>query len=41
MTKLNHQARQVLKDAGVSVRAWIAYGGWRDVVVDEGTGERR
>jgi hypothetical protein len=28
MTKLNSEARRTLAAAGITVRDWIAYGGW-------------
>lgn len=40
MTKLNSAARQALQAAGISVRAWITYGGWLTETIDE-TGHRQ
>lgn len=40
MTKLNAQARSTLADAGITMRDWIAYGGWLKEDTDE-TGNRR
>lgn len=40
MTKLNRQARSTLADAGITVRDWIAYGGWLKEDTDE-AGNRR
>lgn len=40
MTKLNPQARSTLADAGITVRDWIAYGGWLKEDTDD-AGDRR
>lgn len=40
MTKLNSEARRILAAAGITVRDWIAYGGWLKEVTDD-AGYRR